>query len=171
VLTFAIEVHDAPLPSGLREHLSKRFSEPETRIGDAQLRVGEPPLFEMTQEQEPAFLVFLAALAHAQDLAIPVVIDADGDQDRDVVHAVPEAHLHEQPIEVDVGKSRFNGPIAPPLDVLIDALVELADGPGDVVVVLVSLYRCVARSLAPLEEDTIHCPRRVGATRPPGTSR
>jgi hypothetical protein len=58
----------------------------------------------MAQEQEPALFVFLAALAHPQDLAKSVVIDANGDQDGHVVHAVPKAHLHEEPIELDIGK-------------------------------------------------------------------
>ena len=87
-------------------------------------------LFEMAKKPEPTLLVFFAALAHAQHLPKAVVVDADGNQDRHVLHAVAEAHLQEQAIEVEVGIARLDRSVAPPLDVLVDPLVELADRGG-----------------------------------------
>ena len=76
----AVEMHDAPLPSSVREELGSALGEPHAGVRDDQLHAGKPALLQVLQEPRPAGLVLLSALDDAEDLAVALGIDGDGDE-------------------------------------------------------------------------------------------
>ena len=82
----AHEVHHAPLVLRLGQHRTYRGDEPGAPVADHEPDAFEPAFDHASDELLPAVPVLLHALGHADDLAMPLRVDSDGDQDADVLH-------------------------------------------------------------------------------------
>jgi hypothetical protein len=68
------------LPGGFRKELGGALREPQTGIRDDQSNSLQTALLEVLEERAPSGLVFLGALADAENVAKTLTIDADRDQ-------------------------------------------------------------------------------------------
>lgn len=59
---------------------------PGAPVADHEPDAFEPAFDHASDELLPAVPVLLHALGHADDLAMPLRVDSDGDQDADVLH-------------------------------------------------------------------------------------
>src|SRR6202008_4155078 len=98
----AVPVHNTSLPGGVRKDLGGALGKPQAGIRDDQADTGKASFFEMLEEVAPARLIFLGALADAENVPITAAIDADRNQERDIADLAGPAALEHNPIEIDV---------------------------------------------------------------------
>ena len=123
-------VDHAPLPCRLGETLAHRLHQPQTLVADHQPHATQAARLEMPQERPPALRVFLASLAHAENLAVPLAVDPDGHQHRHVPDLPAPGTLQPDAVQVHVRVLALERPVAPRLDLAVDLLVQLTDGAG-----------------------------------------
>lgn len=118
-----VEMHGAALPEGVRKELEERGNQAETLVADEEPGSGEPTLLHVPHEVNPGGLVLLGTLHDAENLAEAVLIDANGDQDADVLYLAAPGALKPDPVEEDVGVSPADRSVAPLFDLDRDLLV------------------------------------------------
>jgi hypothetical protein len=96
-------MHRAPLPAGLGEALAEGLDQAQALVRNDQPHPGQAARFQVPQEVPPALGVLLGAFADAQDLAMPLGVDADGHQHGDGADLAAPAPLQPDAVEVDVG--------------------------------------------------------------------
>ena len=98
-------------------------------VGDEELEAAEAALLEAREEVAPVDFGFAQGDADAEDLALAVGTDAQGDEHRAVEHAAAVADLFIAGIEEDVGEGT-EGAGAPELEIGVEAGGALADLSG-----------------------------------------
>ena len=126
----AVEVHHAALPPCRGVEVRSALDQAQTGVRDDQFDAGEAALFEVTQKGAPARLVLLGALHDPQDLAEALLVHADRHQQRDIAHLTGPAALEHDPVEIDIRVCALDRLVAPDLDLLVDLLVQVRNGPG-----------------------------------------
>ena len=86
--------------------------------------------YHASYELLPAGSVLPHALRHADDLAVALRVDADGDEDADVLHASAPGALVPHAVHEHVRVFGFQWPGAPSVDVVIHALELVGKGLG-----------------------------------------
>src|SRR5579859_1080346 len=117
-----VEMHDAALPLGVRVKLGEGRDEPEALIANEKPYSSQASLLHVAQEVNPRGLVLLGPLHDAQDLAIAILVDADGHEDAYVPDLPAPGALEPDPIEENVGMLAGNRTVAPLLDLDGDLL-------------------------------------------------
>ena len=123
----------AALPGRARQGRRDGGLEARVGVGDDQRHPGQAPGDQAPQERHPAGAVLGGDHVHAEDLAVPVGVDAGGDGAGDVDDAAPLADLLGQRVDPHVGVGPgVEGPVAERVDHLVEARGHLRDlGLGD----------------------------------------
>ena len=82
----AHEVHHAPLVFRVRQHRVHRGDESRAPVADHEAHALQTAFDHASYELLPAGSVLPHALRHADDLAVALRVDADGDEDAHVLH-------------------------------------------------------------------------------------
>ena len=88
---------------------------------------GEAAFFQVDEEVCPAFFVFLHAFSRADDLAIAIIINTDGNKDGNVLKLTSPAAFKECVIHVNIWIIPAKRTGSPFLDVRVSFLIEVAD--------------------------------------------
>ena len=102
-------------------------------VGDHQLHAAQAAPGEAAQELGPEGLGLRRADRHAQHLAPALVVDRDGDRDRDDASGL--AHLHMGRVEPQIGPVALKGAVEEALDLAVDLAAQprhLALGDADI---------------------------------------
>ena len=126
----AVEMHRAALVSGTGERLGDRAYHAGCLVAGEHAHAAQLSRLQPRQEAVPALLGFRKALGAADDLAIAVLVHADGDHDGDVLVGAAPAAL--QIDAVDAGVRVFAGQrtASPFVDRLERLVVEVGDRAG-----------------------------------------
>ena len=124
----AVEVHGAAPVGGLREHLRDRADHAGRLVADDHPHAVKASGPQPGQEFPPALRGLGEALGGADDLAVAVVVDADGHHDGDVLVGASPAALQVYAVDVDVGVGALERAVPPLLDRGERLLVEVGDG-------------------------------------------
>src|SRR5271154_5587963 len=101
-------VNPAALPGGV-DQLGDRRLDALVGIGDDQLDAAQAPPSQLAQELGPEGLGLRGADVHAEHLAPPVRVHADGDDHGDRDDAMVAAHFDVGRVEPDYGQSPSSG--------------------------------------------------------------
>ena len=126
----AHEVHHAPLVLRPGKHRVHRGDESRAPVSDHQAHALQTAFDHASYELLPAGSVLPHALRHADDLAVALRVDADGDEDADVLHASAPGALVPHAVHEHVRVFGFQWPGAPSVDVVIHALELVGKGLG-----------------------------------------
>ena len=92
------------LPGGAVKYRAHGLHQARVGVGDHQLHPAQPAGDEAAQEAEPSGAVLGADQLQAEDLALALGVDPDGDQTGHAAHALlVVAAAHHQGIQPDVG--------------------------------------------------------------------
>ena len=120
---FALKVHAAPLPS-CAENLRDGGLDALVRVGDDQLDPAQSAAGQLAQELRPDRFGLGCADLQAQNLAPPVGVDPDGDDDGDR-HDPPAApDLEVGGVDPEVGPVAFERAVEEGLHLAVDLLAE-----------------------------------------------
>lgn len=122
----AHEVDHAPLVSGLRQHLADGGDEPGAPVADHEPDALQAALDHAAKELLPAGGILPHALGDADDLAMPLRVDSDGDQDAGVLHASAPGALVPHAVHEHVWVFVIQRPRAPFVDLGVHALELVA---------------------------------------------
>ncbi len=117
----------AALPMSFGEEIADRFRQTQAGVRDHQLHTLEAAFFEVLQEARPARLVLLGAFADAEDLAVAVGVDGDGNQQRHIPDFTGPRPFEHDAIEINIRVFTLDRPVPPRLDRRIYLLVEVRD--------------------------------------------
>ena len=123
----AVEVHGAPLIGRIREHLGDGAGHGGGLVAGEHAHAREPPALEPREELPPALGRLREPLRGADDLAVAVVVDADGHHHGHVLEGAAPGPLQVDPVDEDIGIGAGERPAAPFLDGLERLLVEVRD--------------------------------------------
>ena len=123
----AVEVHRAALVGGSREHLGDGAGHGGGLVAGEHAHAREPPALEPREELPPALGRLREPLRGADDLAVAVVVDADGHHHGHVLEGAAPGPLQVDPVDEDIGIGAGERPAAPFLDGLERLLVEVRD--------------------------------------------
>ena len=84
----------------------------------------------MSQEVRPTGLVFFGSFTNTENLAVAMLIYANGYQYGNVAYFATPGALQDDAVQIDIGMFASDRPIAPFIDLGVDLLVEVADGAG-----------------------------------------
>ena len=126
----AHEVHHAPLVLRPGKHRVHRGDESRAPVADHEAHALQTAFDHASYELLPAGSVLPHALRHADDLAVALRVDADGDEDADVLHASAPGALVPHAVHEHVRVFGFQWPGAPSVDVVIHALELVGKGLG-----------------------------------------
>ena len=126
----AHEVHHAPLVLRPGKHRVHRGDEARAPVADHEAHALQTAFDHASYELLPAGSVLPHALRHADDLAVALRVDADGDEDADVLHASAPGALVPHAVHEHVRVFGFQWPGAPSVDVVIHALELVGKGLG-----------------------------------------
>lgn len=124
----AAGVHGAALVFGLGKDLGDRVDHAGRLVPDHHAHAAQPARFQPRQKLEPALFGLGEALGTADDLAVAVLVHADGDHNRDVLVRAAPAALEVDPVDVELGIFAGQGPAPPLLDRREGFLVEIGHG-------------------------------------------
>ena len=125
-----VEADGAALVGGLREHLGDRADHPGGLVAGEHPDPAQAPRLEPREELPPALGRLGEPLGGACDLAVAVVVHADGDRHSDVLAAAAPAALQVDAADAGVGAGALERPAPPPLDGLGCLLAQVRDGGG-----------------------------------------
>ena len=126
----AHETHHAPLVLRPGKHRVHRGDESRAPVADHEAHALQTAFDHASYELLPAGSVLPHALRHADDLAVALRVDADGDEDADVLHASAPGALVPHAVHEHVRVFGFQWPGAPSVDVVIHALELVGKGLG-----------------------------------------
>lgn len=126
----AQEVHHAPLAPRLRRHRVHRGDRSRAPVADHEPDALQAAFDHAAKELPPAGGILPHALGDADDLAVTILADADGDQDADVLHASAPGALVPHAVHEHVWVLVIQRPRAPFVDLGVHALELAAQCPG-----------------------------------------
>ena len=118
----AHEAHHAPLVPRLRQHGIDGGHESRAPVSDHQAHSLETAFDHASDELLPTVPVLLHDLGHADDLPVPLLVDADGDEDTDVLHVPAPGALVPHAVHEHVRALALQWPRAPRVDVPVHLL-------------------------------------------------
>ena len=124
------EVHHAPLVFRVRQHGVDGGDESRAAVSDHQSDASQTAFDHTADELLPAGGILPHALGDADDLAVTILADADGDQDADVLHASAPGALVPHAVHERVWVLVIQRPRAPFVDLGVHALELAAQCPG-----------------------------------------
>lgn len=125
-LGIAAEVDTAPLP-GCTQHLAHRRLQALMGVGNDELDTAQTTAGPATQEVEPERLGLGGADCHAEHLAPPVGVDADGNGDDHRDDPAALAHLHVSSVQPQIGPVALDRPGEKGLHPLVDISAQAGD--------------------------------------------
>ena len=123
-----VEVHGAALVGGPGEDLGDRADHADRLVAGEHAHAAQAAGLQPREELAPALGRLREALRGAYDLAVAVVVHADGHHHGDVLVAPAPGPLEVYPVHVDVGVGALQGPVPPLLDRREGLLVQVGDG-------------------------------------------
>lgn len=129
----AHEVHVASLPGGTEEDLGDGFAEAFVGVADDELDAVEAAPDQRAQELLPGGFALAGEDVGADDLAVAIVADGVGDDERTADDAAAVADVDVLGIEPDVGAGPLEGALAPRFDLVGERFA----GAGDAALVIV----------------------------------
>ena len=122
------EVRGAALVGGAGEDLGDRAGHAGRLVAGERAHAAQAAGPRPREELAPALGRLREALRGAYDLAVAVVVHADGHHRGDVLVAPAPGPLEVYPVHVDVGVGALQGPVPPLLDRREGPLVQVGDG-------------------------------------------
>ena len=119
-------MHHAPLALRFGQHRADRGDQSGASVADHQPDAFQTAFDHGADELLPAGGILLHALGHADDLAMPLRVDSDGDQDADVLHASAPGAFVPHAVHEHVRILRFQRPRAPFVDLVVHLLELVA---------------------------------------------
>ena len=122
----AHEMHHAPLVPRLRQHRVHRGDQSRAPVADHEPDALQSAFDHAAKELLPAGEILPHALGDADDLAVTILADADGDEDADVLHASAPGALVPHAVHEHVWVLVLQRPRAPFVDLGVHALELVA---------------------------------------------
>src|SRR5918999_4451093 len=114
----ADQMHDGGLQPGVREGRLDRLREAPEAVDAGDQHVGDGAAARVVEHRQPELGALGLLPPDAQDRALTIASDAQGELAGEVAHRAVLAHLHAQRVEVDNWIDRLQRPGAARLDVL-----------------------------------------------------